>query len=60
MSPTCFEPRGFILRETAVYAEWYVLYASVGAIWQVGECVRVSPTHKVRNKLETPESETKY
>jgi hypothetical protein len=25
MSPTCFEPRGFIRRETVVYAIWYVL-----------------------------------
>ena len=25
MYPTCFEPREFILSETAVYAVWYVL-----------------------------------
>jgi len=24
MSPTCFEPRGFILRKTVVNAVWYV------------------------------------
>jgi len=23
-SPACFEPRGFVLRETVVYAVWYV------------------------------------
>jgi len=29
MSPTCFEPREFILRETAVYAIWYIVHTSV-------------------------------
>jgi hypothetical protein len=28
-SPTCFESRGFILRETVVYAVWHVLHGSV-------------------------------
>jgi hypothetical protein len=43
---TCFEPRGFILRETAVYAVWYVLHASVLAFWWVGEGVREPPLHR--------------
>ena len=34
------EHRWFILRETAVYAVWYDLHASVWAVWWVGECIR--------------------
>jgi hypothetical protein len=34
----CFEPCGFILRETVVYAVWYVLHATVWAIWWIEEC----------------------
>ena len=36
MSLTCFEPHGFILRDTIVYAVWYVLHALVWAVWWIG------------------------
>jgi len=32
LSPTCFEPLGFILRKTVVYAVWYVLRVSVWGV----------------------------
>jgi len=33
MSPICLEPRVFVLRETVVYAVWFVLHAPVCAVW---------------------------
>jgi len=33
MSLTCFEPRGFILRKTDVYAVFYVLHTLVWGVW---------------------------
>jgi hypothetical protein len=38
MPPTCFKPRGSILRERIVYAIWNVFHASVWAVWWVGDC----------------------
>jgi len=46
LSPTCFEPRAFILRDRFIYAVWYVLLASVRTFWWLGECVpEISHTH---------------
>ena len=42
MSPTCFEPRGFIFSETVVYGAWYVVHVPVWAVWWAGECFRGS------------------
>ena len=39
-SPTCFEPCGFIFRETAVDDIWYDLHVSMWAVWWTEECVR--------------------
>jgi hypothetical protein len=42
MSSTSVETRGFIFRETAVYAVWCVVHASVWPVWWVGESVSIS------------------
>ena len=49
MSPTYFEPRWIILRETVVYAVRYVLHASVLAVWWIGESRTHSPVHHTAN-----------
>jgi len=33
LSPTCFTPHGFVIRETVLYAVQFVLRASVWAVW---------------------------
>ena len=57
LSPTCFEPRGFIIRERVIYTVWYVSHVSVWAVWWVGECVREPPIHFMESEGSLPHSQ---
>jgi hypothetical protein len=59
-SATRFEPRGFILRDTVVYGVWYVLHASVCAVWWIGESRTQSPIHQTANINERETYHTAY
>jgi len=43
MYPTCFEPRGFILRETGCICSLVCLHESVWPFWWVGNTLSYPP-----------------